>query len=374
MSFLDKLLNLFTPEPQTTGFVQNVEADNDPRNLRYDELAPLGAGEVPLEGNIEKGDWCLNQGKTSSCTCHSTVHAINQVTGWALSPRYAMTKIKNDPKYPSSRLDWGAYMVDSPKLQVNEGICVYEDAPNNDTHSDTAYQSLVITDVMEASARRHKGGAYIYVTTSAKNNLDRFDDIVRYLHEQKRPVKVGMEWRGSFNNARKTGVIPAAIPSGSSSGHDVLAVSWKRINGHEYLGVRNSFGPNWGDKGITWLPKGFVKISTAIAYLPPEVSTDIVKPPVLDKPRNLHRERANAQELQAMIDVKFPLNVDAKNRELNAAAIALKARMWLVLVQAVCYRGWTYIDVVNYLYAQSRGRTTTKAYKLDFTKDKISQE
>jgi len=370
MTFFERLRAVFqAEEPRTTGMVQNLEQDNDPRNLTFDGLSPLG-GTIPSSGDVEKGDWSLNQGHTASCTCHSTVYAVNQATGRQLSPRYAYSRIKTDPKYPSSRLGWGAFMIDSLKLMISEGICEYSILPNTRTDSDASYilKDELISDSAKHSADRLKGGAFVYVTTGAKDNLQRFDDVVRYMAETGQAVKVGVEWRGSFNNARKTGLVPAAVPSGSSSGHDMLAVAWRRIMNHEYLGFRNSFGETWGDKGRIWLPKGFFKISSAIAYLPPD--SGVIVPEPVEVPRNSYREKANAQELQAMIDLKFPLNVDAKNAGLNKNAIMLKERMWLLLVQAVSYRGWTFIDVVNYLYARSRNKTGTKAYDLDFTKQK----
>lgn len=366
MKILDWLLSRV--EEQPTGMIPNPEQDEDPRNLRYEDIAPMGAGYVPPAGDIEKGDWTLNQGRSSSCTCHSTVCAINQMMGAELSPRYAWRMIKSDPKYPSSRLGWGAYMVDSLKLMKNEGICTLEFAPNDETGSDRDYADLDITQGMEISAGRHKGGSYVYVTTGAKDNLTRFDEIVRYLHEQQKPVKVGVEWRKSFNNARKGGVVPATAPSGSSAGHDMVAVAWRRINGHEYLGFRNSFGETWGDRGRVWLPKGFTKISSAIAYLPPDATEEleITQPTPIEVPRNLHQERANAQALKAMIDVKFPANVEKEAAILNAKARGIAGAQWLVLVPAVTYRGWTFTDVINYLYARSRNKVSEDAYNFVF--------
>src|SRR3990167_6732500 len=158
----------FKKDAEVTGMVPNLEADDDPRNLRYEDLMQMaGEVEMPESGDIENYDWTLNQNRTLSCTCHSTVHAINSMTGKKLSARYAYTKIKTDPKYPSSRLDHGAYMVDSLKLMANEGIPDYELAENVSMESDEAYTKLVVTDEMLKSAERNKGGQYIYVTSSA---------------------------------------------------------------------------------------------------------------------------------------------------------------------------------------------------------------
>lgn len=381
MNWFQRFFSLFQPEI-TTGLVENPEQDGDPRNLTFDEIAPLGGvAEVPESGDIEKGDWTLNQAKTSSCTCHSSVYSFNQATGWQLSPRYAFHQIKTDPKYPSSQLGWGAFLVDSLKLMINEGICEYKLAPNESTNSDDAYKALPISPAMEESAKRHKGGSYVYITTSAKDNLTRFDDIVSQLAYQmslppgkRTGVKTGVTWRGSFNTqARIGGVVRPETPTGTSSGHDILAVAWKRINGHEYLGFRNSFGPTWGDKGRVWLPKGFFIISSAITYLPPAETKEmeiVIPKPVDESLRNKHKERANAQELTALVELKFPLDVNKEARSMNASAVSEFGTKKLLFIQAVSYLGWTFTDIINYLYARSRGKTKEKAFNLDFSKQK----
>lgn len=359
-----------TLNEQTTGMVPNPEQDNDPRNIRYDEVV-LGAPEIPESGDVEIDRWTLNQAKTSACTCHSTVSGVLNATTWRLSPRYAYKKIKTDPKYPSSRLGWGGYMIDSLKLMVNEGVCEYVFAPNNNTTSDASYLDFLINSQMEDSAAKHKGGSYVYVS-SGGNSDDNFDRIRKFMYEQNLPVKVGVDWRGSFNNARKGGIVPPVTPSGSLTGHDMLAVAWNVIDGQEYLGFRNSFGDTWGDKGRVWLPKGFFKISAAIAYLPPEKTEEVGIVPLLptEEKRNKHRERANAEELRAMIEVKFPLDVPGDARLANMKAREIKEKEWLVIWSGVTYRGWSFTDVINYLYARSRNKTTNKAYSLDFSQPK----
>lgn len=354
---------------QTTGMVPNPEQDDDPRNLRYEDMAPFGGITIPSSGDIERHNWTLNQGSSSSCTCHSTVYAINETEDKELSARYAWKKIKTDSKYPSSRLGYGAYMIDSLKLKVNEGICPYGDLPNDANPTESSYRSVIILDELEEKALRFKGGSYVYVTSGDKSNEQRFEDIIRYMHEQQRPVKVGVDWRTSFNNARRTGIVPASAPSGNISGHDMLAVAWKLINGYPYIGFRNSFGASWGDKGRVWLPKKYAKLYSGVAYIPP-VLDSIPHPTPIETPRDKHLEKSRAEALRATIEEKFPLNVSEKDRLFNLKARGIAGTEWLVLVPGVVYRGWTFTDVVNYLYARSRNKVNTKAYNLNFNKNK----
>lgn len=349
-----------------TGLVPDLERDNDPRNLLYEDIAPMSGADIPDEGDVEKGSWTLDQALTNSCTCHSTVHDINQVLGKQLSPRYVYHRIKTDPKYPSSQLEHGAYMVDSVKVMCDEGIPDYAICPNNSNDSDQAYINFTPTVSLEESAKANKGGAYVYVT-SGRDHSVKCAQIVRYMYEQQRPVKVGITWRGSFNAARKNGIVPVEEPTGGIAGHDMLAVAWKKIGRDEYIGFRNSWGPRWGDKGRIWIPRKYLKISAGIAYYSKE---KIVVPP---KPevRDVYLEKFKASELRKALYEKFPLNVSAGSAAANTMARAYAGRTWLVLVQAVSYKGWTITDVINALYAISRNKTESKAFSFDFNQVKV---
>lgn len=367
--------NLFQTKPQFLGFVPNEAHENDPRNLRYEDIAPLAGDALPSSGDVERNPWTLNQYHSSSCTCHSTVEAIHNTKekmNLFFSPRYAFKKIKTDPKYSSHLLPYGAYMRDSLILKINEGICEYSFCPNVGTDSDQAYLAFAITPAMEENAKRYVGGSYIYVTDASKSQEDRFDDIVRYMAEQGEGVKVGIDWRTSFNDARGTGIVPVVMPSGDVAGHDMFAVAWKTINGHPYLGFRNSFGQDWGDAGRVWLPRGFFKIQSAIAFIAPQnpLSDEVKKPAEEPAERNYFLEQANALELRKMLYADFPLDVNLPAQEANMQARILAGKLWLVLPKAVTYFGWTVTDVKNFLYAQSRGKTEEVAFNFDFTKQK----
>jgi hypothetical protein len=356
-------------EKHDFGFVPDPEQDRDPRNLLYEDLAPMGGEEtLPESVDIFPSPYTnLNQGRTAACTCFSFAHEYELQTGERISPRYAFTKIKTDSKYKSSELPWGAYMIDAIKLIVNEGIQLYNEAYDaKDTHSDAAFIKMPLE-----SQRIVKGGSYLYVTNS-NDNLERWKQICRFLAYEQRPVRIGMTWTKSMNNARNGGVVPAVTPTGSASGHAMTATAYKHINGELYVGCENSWGEGWGDKGRIWLPARFVKVSSGIAYLPPQktVEKEIKKPePVVT--RDVELEKLKAKELRKLIYEKFPMVGKAEPNANNVAARSLAGRSWLLLVQAVTYRGWTYTDVINWLYAQSRGKKNTKAYSLDFTKHKF---
>lgn len=355
----------FLRKEQPTGMIPDPQRDNDPRNLLYDDIAPMSGADVPVSGDVEKESWTLNQDHTTACTCHSTVHALFQVTGQKLSPRYAFREIKTNPKYPSSQLPNGAYMIDSVKFALNEGLPSYDICPNYGTESDAAYLNFAPTVSVTEDAKLNKGGAYVYVT-SGNDNAFKCAQIRRYMHEQGKPVKVGITWHSSFNQARKGGVVPVTTPTGKTVGHDMLAVAWDVIGGHEYIGFRNSFGEKWGDKGRIWIPCSLLRISAGIAIIPP---AQVIVPPKVEN-RDIHLETYNASKLRKVLYEKFPLEVAPDARAKNTIARSFAGKNWLVLVQAISYRGWSITDVINHAYALSRNKKESTAFRFDFNQYK----
>lgn len=361
---------------QETGYVPDPEQEKDPRNLEYEKLVIFGADVIPAAGDIEKKtSKTFNQGGTSSCTCQATCGVIYQWGNDLQSPRHSFWKIKTDSAYKSSGLPWGAYMTDPFRMQIKEGICDYDLAPNENIYYDADYLDFKTTAKINKSANDNMGGSYMQVAR-AGSPKDRFDSIVRYLAQEKRPLAVGVRWYREYNKYKRTGIIPPTEMTGPSAGHAMMAVAWKTIDGHEYLGFRNSWGEKWGDKGRVWIPKDNIILFSAIGFMPPRRAEEIRIEKVPEKAkkdirRNLHRERANAWDLRRWIEeVYFKDDGETAERTMNAVARGIAGREWLVLVWAVSYLGWTHKDVINYLQARSRGLEKEKAYNLDFTQIK----
>ena len=347
--------------------IPNEEMDSDPRNLAYDEMMAFG-GEIPTEGNVlARPQEILDQGRTASCTCHSTVADIHQTTGKLLSPRWGYWKLKRDQKYASSRIPYGAYMKEAAQVAVHEGLADYEICPNERTGSDEEYLALKDTKMMHESAKRNVGGSYLYVTLG-RGSVAIFDAVVRYLWEQKRPVKVGVRWYKEYNPFRSTGVLPAKKPTSAWTGHDMCAVAWKEINGEPYLGFIQSWGKNCGDKGMCWMPRNYSFFYSPISIIPSIKQVDLdIKKPIWNNVRNLHKERANAQELTALVQIKFPRVGNLTSDTQNNIAQSIFGKEKLLFINAVSYLDWKFTDVINHLFARSRSKVEEDAYKLNFT-------
>lgn len=76
------------------------------------------------------------------------------------------------------------------------------------------------------------------------------------------PVCLGMSCYASFESEQvaRTGVVP--MPSRSEEllgGLAVWAYGWTTIRGTDYIRCRNSWGPEWGDKGNFYLPEAYTR-------------------------------------------------------------------------------------------------------------------
>lgn len=355
-------------QEQTTGMLPNRHLDEDPRNLSYAEMMVFG-GSIPDQGNvIARPIIFYNQGRSHSCTMQATVGAIHQTTGVELSQRWGYWKLKTDSKYASSELAYGAFMTEAAKVTVKEGLPNYHLLPNIHTESEEGYLNVTPTEEMHTSAKSNAGGTYLYATLD-RGSTSIFDATVKYMHEQKRPVQVGARWHREYNRQRRGGIIPAVSPDSTWAGHDMPAVAWKMIGDEPYLGFIQSWGPSWGDYGMTWMPRNYSQFYSPLIIIPKikekdlkiEKYTDVV---ITEK--NADKERVNARELTAMVAKKFPLDVPPAAQARNGVAREIFGRKKLLLTKSTSYLGWKFTDVINHLYAHSRGKTETNAYNLNF--------
>lgn len=256
-------------------------------------------------------------------------------------------------------------MQEAAKVLVNEGYCDYDLLPNYATGSDEAFLTFPDTAEMHGSAKKNAGGSYVYATTSSGSKAI-FDAVVKYMYEQKRPVKVGVRWYKEYNKQRKGGVIPFVPPDSSWLGHDMCAVAWKKIDGNDYLGFLQSWGPGWGDNGMCWLPREHAYFYSPIAIIPDKKAQDLkIKKEVvtIKEKRNLHKERANAWELRRWIDeVWFKDEGSEAQKTSSRVARGIAGREWYVLVKALSYFGWTMKDIHEYLKSHATGRVNARSY------------
>lgn len=156
--------------------------------------------------------------------------------------------------------DAGAQMRDICKALNKFGVCLESTIP---------YDITKFADTPSAAADTEAAKYKI----STYSSLTDVNHIKAYLATQQQPVLMGMQVYDSFESdaVASNGIVP--LPKRGEQllgGHAVLIVGYKDANPVKealaslvgkpagYFIVRNSWGPDWGDKGYFYLPYEFV--------------------------------------------------------------------------------------------------------------------
>ncbi|CAL4910731.1 unnamed protein product [Urochloa decumbens] len=225
-------------------------------SFRY---AGAGDGEVPKEVDWRKKGAVTevkNQGQCGSCWAFSTVAAvegINQiVTG-------NLTSLSEQELIDCST---------DGNNGCNGGIMDYAFsyiAGSGGIHTEEAYPYL-----MEEGDCDQKAGDAQVVTISGYEDVPANDEqaLVKALAHQ--PVSVAIEASGRHFQFYKGGVFDG--PCGAELDHGVAAVGYGTSKGQDYIIVKNSWGPHWGEKGFirmkrgTGKPEGLCGINKMASY------------------------------------------------------------------------------------------------------------
>lgn len=237
----------------------------DFRDFKY-SLHKLKVSPIiqPLPTKVDLRPFCspvLSQGNLGSCTSWSLagnlefleLKEIREKTSGAVEfDAITFTPYSRLFIYYGERVlensidsDSGAQIRDGIKVLAQFGDCSEASWPYVESH---VYEVPFQPAYMEALA--HKISSYM--------RLESLDDIRHCLNDGY-PVSFGFSVFESFESEQvaRTGIVP--IPSYSESmvgGHAVLAVGYDDEN--KWLIVKNSWGPDWGDKGYFYLPYEFI--------------------------------------------------------------------------------------------------------------------
>lgn len=217
---------------------------DDPRDHQLKAVINLHAS-VKLPSSVDIRSKCpavYDQGILGSCTANAGVAA-----------RVMLSDLKVDLSrldlYYNERSiegtvseDSGASMRDIGKAIAKYGVCEESFFP---------YVTEKFADAPSADA---VSNALNYVVKSYYS-VSTVDEIKSVLAVKQQPVMIGIQVYESFESETTAATGKVKLPTKRDKllgGHAVLVVGYD--NKHKWFIVRNSWGPDWGDKGYFYLP------------------------------------------------------------------------------------------------------------------------
>lgn len=217
-------------------------------NLRYEDVNDLPKSvDWRKKGAVTD---VKNQGQCGSCWAFSTVAAvegINQIVSGNL------TSLSEQELIDCST---------DGNNGCNGGVMDYAFsyiASSGGLHTEEAYPYL-----MEEGACDQKSSSEGVVTISGYEDVPENDEqgLLKALAHQ--PVSVAIEASGRHFQFYSGGVFDG--PCGAELDHGVTAVGYGASKGQDYIIVKNSWGPHWGEKGYIRMKRGLCGINKMASY------------------------------------------------------------------------------------------------------------
>lgn len=237
-----------------TGWVKDQPDDRD-YNPETPAVAPifkiLRKVELPMTVDLRNfASPVEDQGNLGSCTAQAAAAAVeliqNKVVGKYIDMSRLFIYYVTRKKFEKSVGDSGATIRNTIKTLVKYGaprekVWEYlidrfdENPPENVWKEALDYQTLTYVSIYSIND----------IKKTLANGL---------------PIQFGIYVFDSFYNTGEDGIVP--IPNVRTEefvgGHAILAVGYVTINAREYLICKNSWGPEWGDKGYFYLPMSYL--------------------------------------------------------------------------------------------------------------------
>ncbi len=232
----------------------------------------------------------------------------------------------------------GTYLHMATYVPMKFGTVLESDYPERRIPEDPVMPDVPAEALARAAKRRTKNSLAVDV-----GDCQTYDGIKKTIWERKMPVVIGTWWK-KYSQVEKDGTLRMSGPD--AFGHALLATGYD--DKRERLEFMNWWGEGWGDGGFAQLPYGTPIFSQGWTSTDLPNEDIVTEAPAKMERRDLGKEQRNALMLQQAVYRTFAPTDRAR---------ALAAREWFRLVAAVSYHGFTFTDVVNDLYARSRGRS-----------------
>jgi C1A family cysteine protease len=223
-----------------------------PANKTQENVTILAENDVPSEVDWRSKNAVTpvkNQGQCGSCWSFSTTGAVEGAMA---------IKTGNLQSYSEQQL------VDCSGKYGNMGC--------NGGLMDNAFKyiekfPLELESEYGYTARQ---GKCKYDSSKGQGEVKGFTDVTKNSWTQfqaavaQQPVAVAIEADQMVFQGYKNGVITKGC--GSQLDHGVLAVGYGQLNGQDFILVKNSWGPSWGDQGYVRIAPGQCGITLSASY------------------------------------------------------------------------------------------------------------
>jgi len=214
----------------------------DPKNFKLGAIVDLPpVSETPQEFQLETLE-VKDQRDSDCCAAFSSTTASELQEGVLLSPEYVFAAGK---EISGDIEGFGLTFYDVLKAHTKVGTVERKDAPFSLVNKSRDF----IADInnwpseLKTLAAFHKKKTYWEVTGKQKITDD-IRSALWYFREEKRAVLVGVLWGWNLTDL-KIDTIPT-----NGTGHALLIIGYKHINGELYFVVQNSYGKGIGYNGI----------------------------------------------------------------------------------------------------------------------------
>jgi len=319
----------------------------DARDIFYEHLRGGGEWEdiksqLPRQFGLKyPKEHYYNQYKNDLCVFFATAGMYNFLHKTKFSPIYLAFFGKK-----ISNLNYGAYSVDGPKALKRYSTCGYDMLPQERAKRKGDIDKVRITRAMQQDAKKFSTLGYCRADSLFGNS---FDAIRIFLFETKSPCIVTIPYYKSFNGTPDGGEYIIKKGSKYVGGHLVLCVG--------YDGDRYEFVDSF-NRRVYMNKKILVGDSLGLIDFQREKIVVPKRPPT----RYPKQEKFHAENLRNMLYSKFAPYDKAR----GSAGIA---QNWFRMISALTYRDFTYIDMVNWIYALSR--TGEELFDISKTRDQV---
>lgn len=196
--------------------------------------------QIPAEFNFDAGLTNPNQdadGFPLGCTAYTSSELAQDTDKKKYLPQYTYGKTCEIEGIGS----------DSP--QYEKVACSIQDA----LKSTIVYG---LDDGLGANPLRNRRGAYYDVLDGASG--DRFDAVVSAMWDHKKSVCVGTQWQYEWFNTVRGLITEVYIPNDRNPWHCFKLCGVKVIQGESYIIGKPWIGPQYGDQGFCYFPRGVV--------------------------------------------------------------------------------------------------------------------